>query len=63
METTIEIVEPAIEAAVVSREHPESSLAAIEKGVQVLEVDLITPAERDELKRSLAGISSWMLQE
>ncbi len=55
METTIEVVGPAIEEAVCSWEHPESSQAAMETGVQVLEVDLITPAERDEVMRSLTG--------
>ncbi len=56
METTIEIVGPALQVAMGSREHPENSQAAMEQGVQVLEVDLVTPAERDELMRNLTGI-------
>ncbi len=56
METTIEVVGPALKVAVGSREHPESSQAAMEPGVQVLEVDLVTPAEWDELMKNLTGI-------
>ncbi len=48
METTSEVVELDPKAAVGSREHSESSQAAVEPGVQVLEVALLTPAEWDE---------------
>ncbi len=56
METTSDVVELDPKAAVGSREHPESSQAAVEAGVQVLEVALLTPAERDGLMRSLTEL-------
>ncbi len=56
MGTTSEVVEIDPKAAVGSREHPERSQAAVEPGMQVLEVALLTPAEWDGLMRNLTEL-------
>ncbi len=56
MGTASEVVGPALKAAMGSQEHLESSQAAMEPGMQVLEVALVTPAERDELMRNLTEL-------